>query len=53
MNTVFTQQDRVFCPRCGADAGGDDKFCGDCGSPLPVTCRGCGSKNLPGKPFCT
>lgn len=53
MSTVFTQQDRVFCPRCGADAGGDDKFCGDCGSPLPVTCRGCGSKNLPGKPFCT
>jgi class 3 adenylate cyclase len=52
VTTAFTQQDRVFCPRCGADVGSDDNFCGDCGSPLPVTCRGCSTKSPPGKPFC-
>jgi class 3 adenylate cyclase len=49
---VTTEQDRTFCPRCGADVGSGDNFCGDCGSPLPLTCKVCNGKNPPGKKFC-
>src|SRR5262249_30646922 len=28
------------------------KFCGDCGTPLPMRCSACGVANPPGKKFC-
>ena len=33
---------------------GGKKFCGDCGTPLPlsVRCTACGAENPPGKKFC-
>jgi class 3 adenylate cyclase/energy-coupling factor transporter ATP-binding protein EcfA2 len=27
-------------------------FCGDCGAPLPLLCKACGSENPPGKKYC-
>jgi len=52
VTTAIIEQDRTACPRCGADVGSSDNFCGDCGSPLPLTCKVCSSKNSPGKKFC-
>ena len=40
------------CPSCGAANLEGKKFCGDCGTPLPVRCTGCGAENPPGKKFC-
>jgi len=41
------------CPRCNATVGSGDKFCGDCGAPLPWLCGACGSNNPAGKRFCS
>src|SRR5215467_10387414 len=42
------------CPSCGAANLEGKKFCGDCGTPLPlsVCCTACGAENPPGKKFC-
>jgi class 3 adenylate cyclase len=40
------------CPSCGAANLEGKKFCGDCGTPLPVRCAACGAENPPGKKFC-
>src|SRR5262249_35390466 len=40
------------CPTCGAANLEGKKFCGDCGTPLPVRCTTCGAENPPGKKFC-
>src|SRR5215472_11618301 len=42
------------CPSCGAANLEGKKFCGDCGTPLPlpVRCAACGAANPPGKKFC-
>src|SRR5215472_18391253 len=40
------------CPTCGAANLEGKKFCGDCGTPLPVRCTSCGAENPPGKKFC-
>ena len=40
------------CPSCGAANLEGKKFCGDCGTPLPVRCSACGVENPPGKKFC-
>jgi class 3 adenylate cyclase len=40
------------CPNCGAANLEGKKFCGDCGTPLPVRCAACGAENPPGKKFC-
>src|SRR5262245_63805200 len=40
------------CPSCGAANLDGKKFCGDCGTPLPVRCTACGAENPPGKKFC-
>src|SRR5262252_7036290 len=43
----------VKCPRCGRENPVGQKFCGDCGSRLSLTCPGCGSTaNPPGQKFC-
>src|SRR5499427_1159903 len=43
----------VKCPRCGRENPVGQKFCGDCGSRLALTCPGCGSTaNPPGQKFC-
>src|SRR5262249_43054840 len=42
----------MFCPRCGASVVSIKKFCGDCGSPLPLECKACGAENSPGRRFC-
>ena len=42
----------MSCPRCGANVASGENFCGDCGSPLPLTCKVCSSENPPGKKFC-
>src|SRR5262245_49622138 len=40
------------CPSCGAANLDGKKFCGDCGTPLPVRCTACGAENPPSKKFC-
>src|SRR5262252_43808 len=40
------------CLSCGAANPDGKKFCGDCGTPLPVRCAACGAENPPGKKFC-
>ena len=40
------------CPRCQANNSDERRFCGECGSALPVTCRGCGFQNQPPAKFC-
>jgi class 3 adenylate cyclase/predicted ATPase len=41
------------CPRCGTANLEGKKFCGDCGTPLPVRCTACGAENPPDKKFCS
>src|SRR5215475_11542621 len=40
------------CPSCGTANLDGKKFCGDCGTPLPMRCSACGATNPPGKKFC-
>src|SRR5262245_23153693 len=40
------------CPSCGAANLDGKKFCGDCGTPLPMLCSACGAANPPDKKFC-
>jgi hypothetical protein len=40
------------CPNCGAANLEGKKFCGDCGTPLPVRCYACGTENPHSKKFC-
>src|SRR5215472_9444661 len=40
------------CLSCGAANPDGKKFCGKCGTPLPVRCAACGAENPPGKKFC-
>jgi class 3 adenylate cyclase len=41
------------CTRCSASVGSGDKFCGDCGAPLPWLCDTCGKSNPADKRFCS
>ncbi len=43
----------MICPRCGATSGSSERFCGDCGAPLPWSCASCGAENPSGKRFCS
>jgi class 3 adenylate cyclase len=43
----------VACPNCGRAVAAEDRFCGGCGSELPVACRECGRPLRPGQAFCT
>lgn len=40
------------CPRCQTKVTSRQKFCGDCGEPLPWLCRTCGIENAPRNRFC-
>ena len=40
------------CPRCRTRVASSQKFCGDCGEPLPWVCHACGSGNAPRNRFC-
>lgn len=42
------------CPKCGTTAKADDRFCGRCGTALPVAqaCAQCGQALQPGDRFC-
>jgi class 3 adenylate cyclase/tetratricopeptide (TPR) repeat protein len=40
------------CPRCQTRVASSQKFCGDCGEPLPWFCQACGSSNAPRNRFC-
>jgi class 3 adenylate cyclase/tetratricopeptide (TPR) repeat protein len=42
----------ISCPACGASASADQKFCGDCGTPLASGCPNCDATNPPGQRFC-
>jgi class 3 adenylate cyclase/tetratricopeptide (TPR) repeat protein len=42
----------VTCHSCGAGAQADQRFCGDCGTPLATGCPNCGATNQPGQRFC-
>jgi class 3 adenylate cyclase/tetratricopeptide (TPR) repeat protein len=44
---------KSVCPRCSAGVRSEDKFCGDCGAPLPWLCGACGSNNPADKRFCS
>jgi predicted ATPase/class 3 adenylate cyclase len=40
------------CPACGSISPEGKRFCGDCGTPLPISCAACGAENPPNKSFC-
>jgi class 3 adenylate cyclase/tetratricopeptide (TPR) repeat protein len=40
------------CPRCKTRVASSQKFCGDCGEPLPWLCPACGTRNAPRNRFC-
>jgi class 3 adenylate cyclase/predicted ATPase len=40
------------CPSCGAANLEGKKFCGKCGTPLPMRCAACGAENPPDNKFC-
>ena len=40
------------CPRCQTRVASGQKFCGDCGEPLPWSCAACGASNGPRNRFC-
>ena len=42
----------IFCPHCGQQNPQSNRFCGQCGSPLPSTCPACGAANPAGNRFC-
>ncbi|HYK96308.1 MAG TPA: adenylate/guanylate cyclase domain-containing protein [Candidatus Dormibacteraeota bacterium] len=42
----------VICTACGTPASADQKFCGNCGTPLASGCPNCGATNPPGQRFC-
>lgn len=52
---VFTgeiESRQTSCSGCGKPAG-DEKFCGNCGTPLKLAqCSRCGNQNQPGMRFC-
>jgi class 3 adenylate cyclase/tetratricopeptide (TPR) repeat protein len=40
------------CPKCGAAAQPNARFCSECGNALNASCRNCGSALTPGAKFC-
>ena len=40
------------CPRCQHENPTSQKFCGECGMHLTISCASCGSANLPDQKFC-
>jgi Double zinc ribbon/Adenylate and Guanylate cyclase catalytic domain len=40
------------CPSCRSANPEGNRFCGDCGAPLPQRCGVCGHQNPTGKRFC-
>jgi len=40
------------CPSCQFENPDDQKFCGECGTKLEITCRKCGYQNPPQYKFC-
>jgi class 3 adenylate cyclase/predicted ATPase len=40
------------CPNCDAIVPNGNRFCGQCGTALPLRCRACGSLNPAGAKFC-
>ena len=40
------------CPQCRHENPPTQKFCGECGARLSLTCAGCGAANPPGQKFC-
>jgi class 3 adenylate cyclase/tetratricopeptide (TPR) repeat protein len=43
----------LFCPSCGQQNPQSNRFCGQCGKPLPSTCPSCGAANPAGNRFCS
>src|SRR6266446_3380659 len=40
------------CPSCGSANQDGNRFCGNCGAPLPQYCGACGRKNPIGNSYC-
>ena len=40
------------CPSCGSANQDGNRFCGNCGAPLPQYCGACGRKNPNGNSYC-
>ena len=40
------------CPQCRHENLPVQKFCGECGARLSLTCAGCGASNPPAQKFC-
>src|SRR5262245_26763216 len=42
----------MHCPSCNHENRAERRFCGRCGTALPVPCPACGATNDPGENFC-
>jgi class 3 adenylate cyclase len=42
----------MHCPSCAHENRPGRKFCGECGTALPLPCAACGTPNEPGEKFC-
>ncbi len=42
----------MHCPSCDAENSAEHKFCGQCGTPLPLTCADCAFENPVNARFC-
>src|SRR5689334_7980272 len=40
------------CPSCKADVASGNRFCEECGAPIPTSCSSCGAPVRPGAKFC-
>ena len=40
------------CPSCGSANQDGNRFCGNCGAPLPPYCGACGRENPIGNSYC-
>lgn len=47
-----TNEEKITCPKCGAQASAKAKFCPECGSKMGETCPKCGAAVKKGAKFC-
>lgn len=56
INSVFSQETRIRCPKCGKENSEEVTFCGECGNrltPAKIKCPECGKEVEDNVKFCT